>query len=665
MKHNLPHNHNHLKAAAPKPTAKDAPIKIPAWLSKAALPLIILLTMGIYGDGVLHNKMLIDWIDDNANIVSNIDIRQLSLDNLKNWFTKTYVEMYCPIKMAVHALEYALWGINPVGYHAVSLLMHCLNTLMVFYLLFWLIGSRRGACVAALLFAIHPMAVEPVAWASGRGDVQCTMFYLAALICYYKYRLAGRQPSHPKRLQRWWFTGRWMLFAWLFFAMSSMSKVSGITLPVLMLLMDVYQGRINWKRKQLISGNWKLVVEKLPFLAVSLALGLKVLSERGDDVFAPLSTAIYSTAFYIAKFVAPVQQSIIYPNIVLYETASVQYYPFVLLGAALLFVFCKRQRKAMLFGFGFFLITASLVLVPIKTGLANDRYAYLPYIGFYFIVAHMLASSIVLHKRWLWVVLLGIVGIFTYRSHQMNKVWYDEMALCQNYMKNTPDFGDPYYYVADLYGKRRNYDTALKIALKGTKAKYKSYKAYIAAGEVFAVTDRYDDAITYLNIAQSLDTSISNYQEVWVNKVKTYMWSSQLDSLDKYLQKFTDTSMVWYNVQHIYRVAQGKAYAAFHKNDFETTVKELNEAESIKPLDSDGYWWRAAANINLTRFAEVIPDLDQLLLLDSTNVSHYIWRAKMYLELNQPEDARRDYNKLLQLAPDNEEVHTLEQSLRP
>ena len=167
----------------------------------------------------------VNW-DDNRYVTENGVIKELSWSNLKEIFSTPAMVSYVPLVPLTFSLEYALWGLNPFGYHLTNLLLHTGNTLLVFVVVLRLSGQLMAAVVAALLFGVHPLHVEPVAWISSRKDVLSTFFWFATMGLYLRY---VRTPS----------TGRFVLVL-LSFTLGMLAKPMLMTLPFALLLLDYW-----------------------------------------------------------------------------------------------------------------------------------------------------------------------------------------------------------------------------------------------------------------------------------------------------------------------------------------------------------------------------------------------------------------------------------------
>ncbi|MGN6720082.1 MAG: hypothetical protein ACTHLX_22160, partial [Candidatus Binatia bacterium] len=183
----------------------------------------------------------VEW-DDYENLISNADYRGLAWRQLSWMFTTVHVGPYQPLSWMTYGLDYLLWGMNPNGYHLTSLLFHAANAIFFYFVcrhvleiawpsavnqVPWKLGA--SAAFAALFFSIHPLRVESVAWATERRDVVSGFFFLATVYCY--LRANSKQETQ---------SARWLAGALAFYVLSLLGKATAITLPVVLLILDVY-----------------------------------------------------------------------------------------------------------------------------------------------------------------------------------------------------------------------------------------------------------------------------------------------------------------------------------------------------------------------------------------------------------------------------------------
>jgi len=316
--------------------------------------------------------------DDGLLIYENPAIRSITPRTLWTIFTSYDPELYIPLTFLSYQLDYLIGGTTPTIYHIQNLLWHTCNALLVAWLMLLLTRKSWIALFGGLLFAVHPLHTEAVAWASARKDVLSTFFFLASLIAYLTYRGGNRRAY-------WW--------SLLTFLLGLLAKVTVLTLPVVLLLLDFVQNRPFTRRA---------LAEKIPFFLLSAlfaiiawigktqVLGSSTLAEK-------LLMAPRGAMFYLEKIFAPVDLSVLYPFSGAVTLArpdiAVSLAIFVLLTLASLILI--RWTRNIVFGIGFFFVTVSPTLLNFAKGdtfyFASDRYAYVPSIGIFFLFALGLA----------------------------------------------------------------------------------------------------------------------------------------------------------------------------------------------------------------------------------------------------------------------------------
>jgi hypothetical protein len=156
----------------------DRPKIILSLLGILVLTIIIYINVGSYG--------ILNW-DDDRYLIDNPHIKSLSADNISTIFSEFYFGNYHPVTSLSYAIEYSIFGLDAGPYHITNVILHLLNTILVFFLIFLIVKRIDVSSIIALFFAVHPMHVESVAWISERKDMLYTLFYLGALISYLFY----------------------------------------------------------------------------------------------------------------------------------------------------------------------------------------------------------------------------------------------------------------------------------------------------------------------------------------------------------------------------------------------------------------------------------------------------------------------------------------------
>jgi protein O-mannosyl-transferase len=277
-------------------------IKLPGNINitpeKLLIAIILLFTFIVYS-GTLRNDFLIGW--DDGEYLSNPTVSGDERINTSEIFSNFHLGMYQPLAVLSFTINFRISGDTAWPYILTNILLHLLNTLLVYQLMGRWMKSYVPAGIVALLFAIHPMHVEAVAWISTRSSGLYSLFFLSGLLVWDKYLDEGLKPKH-------------YLLSLLFMLLALFSKSMAATFPLILFLMD-YQK----KRKF----SFMVVTEKLPFLALSVIFGIVAIKAAGsfghitvleqDFSFVQrFFLIIYGVAFYVIKLLVPNNLSAIY-----------------------------------------------------------------------------------------------------------------------------------------------------------------------------------------------------------------------------------------------------------------------------------------------------------------------------------------------------------------
>lgn len=354
---------------------------------------VLLLTFAVYLPSLQNS--FVQW-DDDAYIFENPFIRSFDAGFFRRAFFSFYAANWHPLTWISHALDYAVWGLNPMGHHLANNILHAVNTFLVVLLAARLIevvqNSRFAfhdsrftliaAGVTGLLFGLHPLHVESVAWASERKDLLCALFFLLSVLTYVSYR------SHK--------ANKTYILSLCFFILALLSKPMAVSLPIILLILDWYP----FKRINSINSFWPALMEKIPFLILSLISSmLTLLAQRSGDAIlstaeVPLWTrtiaAAKSLLAYLLKMIYPVDLVPFYPYPVNTSFLSLGFIPVVFTaGMTIAGIATARKQKLWLAAWGYFVVTLAPVLGIVQVGsqAMADRYSYLPSIGPFLIAA--------------------------------------------------------------------------------------------------------------------------------------------------------------------------------------------------------------------------------------------------------------------------------------
>jgi len=376
-------------------------------------------------------------------------------------FTTFYAANWHPLTWLSHMLDVQLFGMHAGGHHAVNVLFHAANTVLLFLLLKRLTGAIWRSAFVAALFGFHPLHVESVAWVAERKDVLSTFFFMLTLFFYTRYaqgrskvesRGSNAATAGPALVSRLWSLD--YAFAVLLFALGLMSKPMLVTLPFVLLLLDY------WPLGRLLTSDLRplkfrsilpLLREKLPFFALAAAsCVVTILAQKNalvpisDTAFEErLQNAVVSYSIYLEKMLWPAPLAAFYPYFTVKpETTAIAAFVLLLISAAV-FV-SPRRRPYLAVGWLWFLGTLVPVIGLIQVGMQAmaDRYTYVPLIGA-FIALTWLVAEITDQWRYqrtvLAVLALGaLTACFGLTSVQV-RYWRNSETLSRHALATTTD----------------------------------------------------------------------------------------------------------------------------------------------------------------------------------------------------------------------------------
>lgn len=563
-----------------------------------ALAIILIATLLCYLP--VFDNGFVNW-DDDKYIYDNPLIRDL---NFKAFFSQYVMGHYHPFVITTYALIYKVFGLNPDAYHGISLLFHLSNTILVFLVFRALSERKEVAFIVSLLFGIHPLHVESVAWASELKDVMYVFFFLMALLQYLLYLRRGLMVRH-------------YLWAVFFFLCSVLSKASGITLVAVLLLTDFYTRRPFTK---------KVWLEKIPFLAGAVAFGwVSYLAQAQvgatEVIHFPFSQRVVFAAYgyvtYIQKLIFPAGLSAFYPYPI-DEGQSMPgiffLYPLLVILIVGLTAYSLKSNRRMFYGIGFFSITAflTLQLLPAGTAVMADRYAYLPSLGIFFIMAHIV---LYIKTRWNAViisaaVLAAMALAYSFTTHRQVALWKDSITLWTDVIRQWSQ--------TPLGYKNRGVARMELNDLKG--------------------------GISDLNQAIALDPNQSDfYNAIGAALEKINNYPEAINNFDKAIQLRPDFQEALYNRG----IAKGKM------NDHAGAINDFNQAISLNPSDAFSYFNRANAKMLMENYGGAVKDLNAYLKLSPMDATAYMMRGYSKMMMGDWPGACPDLNKAASLGDES------------
>jgi len=351
------------------------------------LPAIVLITLAVFSPVGWHD--FINY-DDDVFVYANPYIKDgLTFHGIRWAFTSAHEVNWIPLTWLSHMLDIQLFGMNPAGHHVVNVLLHIASSALLFMFFKRSTGSPWPSAVVALLFAVHPLHVESVAWVAERKDVLSAFFGMLTLYAYLRYT---EKPGA---------TG--YILTLILFLFGLLSKPMLVTLPVVLLLLDWWplgrcytteEGTIVIKR----AGMLRLLVEKIPFFILSACSSIITYMVQhaegelfqGYTLLSRAGKACIAYVTYLYKMLWPVDLAVLYPfSKYPPSSAKIIISLLLLLSITGMVVWLWRRCPYLVTGWGWYMVTLLPVIGLVQIGQHSiaDRYTYIPLIGIFMMVA--------------------------------------------------------------------------------------------------------------------------------------------------------------------------------------------------------------------------------------------------------------------------------------
>lgn len=602
---------------------------------------ILVITIIAYSSCI--NGYFIRGWDDGAYLFENDYLKALNGKNLKHIFTQEEQGNYHPLTMLSYAIEYQLFGMdNPVPYHINNLILHLLITSFVFYFIFLLTKNYFVSFITMLLFGIHPIHVESVAWISERKDLLYTLFYLLSIINYIKYTSDNSQKKY-------------LYYSLIFFVISCLSKGMAVSLAGVIVLIDFFQNRKFDKNT---------IIEKLPFFAIAVFFGLLAVKMQGNSVQPDIPytaserfrIVTYTVIAYFQKLIAPVNLCGFYPYPSKPENNTIAsyfwFFPVAVAAIAALAFYSLKYTKIIFFSLGFFLITIFLVLQILPVGGASmaDRYAYIPSIGFFLLMA-LAANAIVnfLKKNMpsiatIFYILFGMYLLWLpAKTFAYCKVWDGSLNFYADVLEKYPTCLLMHYNRGNELYKDNRFDEALVDFVYNMQLDPKDYKPIQMVGAVYVKQQKYREAIGYFNRVLSMNDTIF---DAYNNRATAY---AMLNIHDSALTDFNKALAL--RPTNPDAVGNRELLLKNMKATEESSVEGITEKIKNAPQDPKLYFQRGLQYYQRKEYDKALPDLDNAIKLDPVYADALYYRAIIYDMQNRGQEAIAEYTKLIKINP--------------
>jgi len=476
---------------------------------------LVIITLVVYWQ--VGNHEFVNF-DDNRYVTENRFVTSgLTLESIFWAFSFKDKEgsYWQPLTWLSHMLDCQLFGLRPGRHHLTNLFFHLVNTVLLFWVLNQCTGVYWRSAFVAVLFGLHPINVESVAWVAARKNVLSTFFWMLTLLAYVYY---AKRPCLT----------RYML-TFLCFTAGLMAKPMLVTLPFVLLLLDFWPlnrlqlgqfgGDDAVQTKQIvffgcrIPPGFLLVLEKVPFIVLSFVLihiiylSLEshggVISPEAAPVALRIANALVSYIVYIGKMLWPLKLAVLYPypgELPVVQTVGAG---FLLMCVSAAVLGAVRRRPYLLVGWLWYLGTLVPVIGLVQVGLwpsMADRFAYVPLIGLYILIAWGLPE---IFPRWrhtkIWLaasatVLLTILMVTTWQQIQF---WKNSVTLFEHALKVTSNNSLAHFNLGAALSKKGRIDEAVGHYSEALRIQPYYLSAHYNLGAVRTRQGRVDEAIEH------------------------------------------------------------------------------------------------------------------------------------------------------------------------
>jgi tetratricopeptide (TPR) repeat protein len=589
--------------------------------------------------------------DDNTYISKNVHIQSGFTQESIAWaFTSGYAANWHPLTWLSHMLDIELFGLNPLGHHFHNLLLHTISTILLFWLLYKMTGSVWCSAFTAMVFGIHPLHVESVAWASERKDVLSALFWMITLAAYLYYARRGGVLRY--------------LLVLFCFALGLMAKPMVVSLPIVLFFLDF------WPLKRIQKNIGRLIAEKIPLIILALAACiityqvqqaggsvLKIASQaqptatdvvqtEGVPLGIRVSNAMMSYVAYLGKMMWPARLGVLYP----YPTRTPPIWqPFLLLIVLVLctvFAVFRYFKNPYLFvGWFWYGITLIPVIGLIQVGAQAmaDRYMYLPSIGITILLSWGIAELTVKlpgRKIILGILIAAIALGMTATTRAQTTYWKDTVILFKHTLDVTkdnallychlgiqlenqdkpdeaieyfnkaiqlwPDFLSPNLHLGELLIKRKQYKESIPYLNKVLEVSPNYPIAHVNIGMVLAALGENDAAVKAFEQAIKLDSRcVTAYVNMATVKTQQGLTDEAIQDLRQSIQIYP-TAEAYFNLGFILEM----------KGEIKESISSYRNALTFEPGDFQTLWHLACCLHETGNLQEAVKIYNRVLQIE-------------------------------------------------
>lgn len=490
------------------------PLKQAISLKSLLLPISALVIVILLAFKPSLQNQFTNW-DDGYYVTNNTAVHKY---DIKGMFSQLVTDVYVPLTLMSFGVEYHFFKLNPFFYILDNILLHIAVTLMIFIFALKIGLKERSAFLGALLFGIHPMHVESVAWITERKDVLYSFFYMLAILQYWHY-LESKKT---------WSFG--LTFIWGILSM--LAKPMALSLPFVLLVCDwLYQRKID--RHVLLEKALHLIyIVPLAFLTFKAHYARAPLKDfvEGSMLW------LWSFTFYLRKFFFPLELVPIYNVPKPIGFSHIDYNIAFIVFCVFMFLMIRhRQNRWLRFAFFYYLASIFFIIrmkVEVHVSTVADRFMYLPSLGFCLLIGYFIDEKLSVYKeksRWKYITTVILtIGLFCFlaikTSHQ-TQIWKNNEVLWNLIIKTAPN-STSYNNRGQYYLDTKRYDLAIKDFNSAIQALPSHFQAHYNKGLVYQEQKMYDKAIECYNTSLKYNPK---YYQAYHNKSYVYLQTKKYD----------------------------------------------------------------------------------------------------------------------------------------
>lgn len=651
---------------------------------------------------ILGNDINI-W-DDRMYVIENPFFGELSFSMLKRIFTEYLLGNYHPITMLIMALEFSINGFSPIVFHGFSLVLHILICFQVLSIAKKFIGEN--AIYAALLFAVHPLHVESVAWVSEQKDLLYTLFICLAFQSWINFRETGKSKA--------------VILFFICFVLGCLSKAMAVSLfPVILLTDYFFFNKLTFSKKNIFI--------YATFFCICLLTGLVAIKAQEASEAIDLSGNVswpqrfglagYGLLNYFFRLFVPFGFSVFHPYPTIQAGVmdpSLPFYSVILIIFLSLCYIAFKKHKLLFYGLLVFFMTLVLVLQILPVGAASwaERYAYVPSIAWCILMVAILKHYNLLNKNNFILSFISVVVLFIYGGLSFGRtlVWKNEITIWEDVVKKYPDTdkglcnrgltyfrigkkkaaiidlkavinANPNYIpalagLAEIYAAEDSTAAAINIYSKILERKPNSIEALNGKGVLLAVSGQHEKALDLFKKANSI---FPNDPTAYYNIGNAFYFLNYFEEAKKWYFKALEKRPLFpkalNNIGNVFlkEMNYNAALKYFEKakktdpnltdiNKNITLAKEkLNQKDESRSgnesIKSEDPIRKAELLASENRIQEAIVIINSLIKTGKADGFAYLLKAKILIGLNKPENAEKMIQVALEKIPNEADVH--------